>query len=111
MPLNPSGVLSGVHSPDVVPDLQNLTPLSIPNLTSIANTLSVIYPHTINNIASSMANLPPDRSSSRNSYSPAMSDSGISMDAASTCSATNNNMVNFATLSKMGSISFGAQGI
>ena len=111
MPINNNADLP--RTSDMMPGLKSLTPLSIPNLASglpMTNTMSVISPHTINNIASSMANLPPERSSSRNSYSPGMSDSGISVDTSSTSSAVNNNTINFATLSKMGSISFGPQG-
>ena len=109
--INPVEALSAMANPaDILPGLQNLPPLSIPNITSLANTLSTVSPQTINSIAASMQNLPPERSSSRNSYSPAMSDSGISMDAASNSSNNNGGMVNFATLSKMGSINFNAQG-
>jgi len=60
-----------------------------------------------------------ERSMSRNSYSPAMSDSGISVDAASSCSTTGGTVVgsghspvghSLAMLSKFGNIGVNAQG-
>ena len=61
--------------------------------------------NAVNSIASSIqANLPSHRCSSRNSYSPAMSDSGISVDAGSKRS-NNSGVINLAALAKLGTIS------
>ena len=84
--------------------------------------------HTINSIASSLQNLPSvvgtgitagtgtERSSSRNSYSPAMSDSGISVDAASNSSGpgatgqASQQAITAAALAKLGTVSVNSQG-
>lgn len=50
------------------------------------------------------------RSFSRNSHSPAMSDSGVSMDAGSGGSGSNTPQVNLAQLAKMGTLSLNSQG-
>lgn len=85
--------------------------------------------HTIHSIASSLQNLPSvvgagggiaaaagtERSSSRNSYSPTMSDSGISVDAASNSSGpagvTQANPISAAALAKLGNINVNNQGM
>ncbi|XP_052793439.1 B-box type zinc finger protein ncl-1-like isoform X2 [Mya arenaria] len=51
------------------------------------------------------------RSVSRNSHSPAMSDSGISMEAGSTGSNSSAPLVNIAALAKLGTVGYSAQGI
>lgn len=50
------------------------------------------------------------RSLSRNSHSPAMSDSGISVDAGSTNSNSSAPLVNIAALAKLGTVGYNAQG-
>ena len=83
--------------------------------------LSAVSPHTINSIASSLQNLTTggsggpsasviERSLSRNSYSPAMSDSGISVGAASNSSGSNQPAINVAALAKLGTVNVNAQG-
>lgn len=52
-----------------------------------------------------------ERSISRNSYSPALSDSGISMDAVGNGSAANQSVFNIGALAKFGQFGVNAQGI
>ncbi len=94
----PSGVLSpetvGIGSDEFMPSLPTLS--DIPFLvTSGASNIAGVSAQTINSIASSLTGILPaaaahgtgttsvERSASRNSYSPSMSDSGISVDAGS----------------------------
>ena len=51
------------------------------------------------------------RSLSRNSHSPTMSDSGISVDAASTNSNSSAPLVNIAALAKLGTVGYSSQGM
>lgn len=51
------------------------------------------------------------RSMSRNSHSPTMSDSGISVDAASTNSNSSAPLVNIAALAKLGTVGYSSQGM
>ena len=51
------------------------------------------------------------RSCSRNSHSPTMSDSGISVDAASTNSNSSAPLVNIAALAKLGTVGYSSQGM
>ena len=51
------------------------------------------------------------RSISRSSHSPAMSDSGISVDAASTNSNSSAPLVNIAALAKLGTVGYSSQGM
>ena len=93
---------------DFAPSLSGLPPLSHPNIPSIpnpmANAISMVTAQAINNIATSIQNLPAaaERSSSRSSYSPAMSDSGISVDTGSNGSGS--------ALSKLGTLNVNEQG-
>ena len=90
-----------------LPAMSNVTQLAalngnLENLTNLAS------------VASSLASAPPipplDTNISRASLSPAMSDSGISVDAASTNSNNSATMLNIAAMAKMGSVGLGGQG-
>ena len=96
--------------PGMVGSLPGPSPGAMPGITALNSTLPPCN-EPINSITSSIvSNLPPsDRSSSRNSYSPAMSDSGISVDTGST-SSNNSGLVNLNALAKLGTISVNAQG-
>ena len=90
---------------DFAPSLPGLSPLSLPNLPNpMASAISMVTAQAINNIATSIQNLPAaaERSSSRSSYSPAMSDSGISVDTGSNGSGS--------ALSKLGTLNVNEQG-
>ena len=101
--------MPSVTAPSFIPDMQALPPLSIPGIVSLPSTTG-LQSDTVNSIASSIqANIPPERCSSRNSYSPAMSDSGISVDTGST-SSNNSGLINLTALAKLGTISVNAQG-
>lgn len=93
-----------------LPGLQSLPPLSIPGVGTLPSMTGGPPSGPVNSIASSIqANLPPERCSSRNSYSPAMSDSGISVDTGST-SSNNSGLISLEALAKLGTISVNAQG-
>lgn len=122
----PTGLLSPhadeVLTPVTVPAafIPNLPPLTLPS-TSLppgpSGLPSTVSPQTISNIASSIQSLSigqqttVERSASRNSYSPAMSDSGISVDAGSNASGVHPQQVNVAALAKLGTVSVNQQGI
>jgi hypothetical protein len=122
----PSGLLGEepimpvVSSAEFMPTLPSLTPLSLPSIAasttvginSIAVGIAGISAQTIHSIASSIQNLPNvERSSSRNSYSPAMSDSGISVDAASNSSGNNQPTISLASLAKLGNVDINQRGM
>ena len=73
---------------------------ALPGLGQLVSSASVAVPTSLHSGSSSF----PERSLSRNSYSPAMSDSGISMDAASTGSLAGLSAqgFNLNALSKLG---------
>ena len=101
--------MPSVTAASFIPDMQALPPLSIPGIVSLPS-MTGLQSDTVNSIASSIqAKIPPERCSSRNSYSPAMSDSGISVDTGST-SSNNSGLINLTALAKLGTISVNAQG-
>ena len=116
-----AGVIPAIPGTDL---LSSLPPLSLPNVDigSLAGNLAGISVQAINNIASSIQSLqsapavsapqvvPGERSSSRNSYSPAQSDSGISVDNASTGSGSRESAMTLAGLAKLGPVSVNGQG-
>ena len=123
----PSGILGEepmmpvVTSTEYIPSLPSLAQITMPNMppsapmgiNSIAASIAGISAQTIHSIASSIQNLPNvERSSSRNSYSPAMSDSGISVDAASNSSHSGNNQptISLASLAKLGNVDVNQRG-
>ena len=138
---NPS-ILTPVSVGDLLPAIASMSPLTLanrlggnppapPTVVPVAGPVGEIVgvsAHTINSIASSLQNLPTvvgtgipantatERSSSRNSYSPAMSDSGISVDAASNSSVPgatgqgSQQAIAAADLAKLGTVSINSQG-
>ncbi|CAH1777460.1 unnamed protein product [Owenia fusiformis] len=112
----------GLLSPDVLPSvtttdllsqasaLTDLPPLSLGNLGQLGTTTSVMS--SMSSIANAITSLPSagERSASRNSHSPAMSDSGISVDASSGSSGASTPMINLAALTKLGTINMNSQG-
>ncbi|XP_074650430.1 protein meiotic P26-like [Tubulanus polymorphus] len=110
------GAAAAVQTPTDFMPVQNpvshLPPLS----------LSVSIPNTITPppLISSMSNITgsmgsgiaaiTERSLSRSSHSPAMSDSGISLDASSGGSGSNTPLVNLATLARLGTVNINPQG-
>ena len=141
MGLHTSLESEGIHLPtallgnsEMLPKLSHLStlpPLSMPPLNTVTNlpaptvtpevpsrmtptlpaNLAGVSAQTINSIATSIQNLGAERSSSRNSYSPAMSDSGISVDAASSnSSGTNQPIIDMGALSRLGAVSVNNSG-
>ncbi|XP_046377272.1 B-box type zinc finger protein ncl-1-like [Haliotis cracherodii] len=115
----PHGVLSPTSSmmatrssiSDFMPSLRCITPVSINGsvVDSLHNMVSV--PPPIGRCISGVGHpSSQDSSLSRNSHSPAMSDSGISVDAASTGSSQSATMINIAAMAKLGSVGFNNQG-
>ncbi|KAK2163597.1 hypothetical protein NP493_1453g00037 [Ridgeia piscesae] len=106
-------ILSSTQT-DFAPGLAGLPPLSMPSLTNpLSSAISMVTVQAINNIATSIQNLPaaaPERSSSRSSYSPAMSDSGISVDTGSSSSGSTQSVINLSALSKLGTLNVNGQG-
>lgn len=108
---------SGILSPDTtimprVPiDYMSMPPVTTPGTIGEFNfhSLSHIPPSAIP-IGRSRSTIE-CRSLSRNSHSPAMSDSGISVDAGSTNSNSSAPLVNIAALAKLGAVGYSAQGI
>ncbi|XP_064608306.1 brain tumor protein-like isoform X2 [Liolophura sinensis] len=107
-------VIPPVSAPDFLPQIHSLTPMSLPSVTLPSPEMPGMMPMT-----SLPRSLPtpvigshsiPDTSLSRNSQSPAMSDSGISVDAASNSSNSNAPLLSISALAKMGSINFNSQG-
>ena len=109
--MNPEELVARVTDTDFLttplPALNSVNPLAalngnLENLTNLAS------------VASSLAGAPPipplDSSLSRASLSPAMSDSGISVDAASTNSNNSATMMNIAAMAKLSSVGLGGQG-
>ncbi|KAK2170524.1 hypothetical protein LSH36_2g03012 [Paralvinella palmiformis] len=117
--LGDEAILPSVTAADYLPPLPSLTPLTLPNMattaaaaiSSIAAGIAGISAQTMQSIASSIQNLPNvERSSSRNSYSPAMSDSGISVDAVSNSSGNNQTGISLSSLAKLGTVSVNDRG-
>ena len=108
--LTDSNLLPSVSSPDFS-SLCSLPPLSIPSLPLGGMSGDAIS--SMAGLASSSA-LATDKSSSRNSYSPAMSDSGISLDAGSSGTAGQpsppQGPVNIVALAKLGTVNVNGQG-
>ena len=105
------GSISPDDIPGFMPSLSNLTPPSLPDLTAnIVTSLSNLSVHpNLSNLTPSLHNLPyVERSLSRNSYSPSMSDSGISVDAAS--ASNNHSLLNLQALIKLGTVALNSQG-
>lgn len=107
--LSPEDIVSGVTDSDFLPgQLQGISPLAAlnGNLEGLSNLVSV---------ASSLGGAPPmpplDSSLSRASLSPAMSDSGISVDAGSTNSNNSATLMNIAAMAKLGSVGMSGQAI
>lgn len=108
---------SGILSPDatILPripiDYMSMPPVTTPGTIGEFNfqNLSHIPPSAIP-IGRSRSTIE-SRSLSRNSHSPAMSDSGISVDAGSTNSNSSAPLVNIAALAKLGAVGYSAQGI
>lgn len=109
---------SGIISPDttIMPPVNpnyfmNMTPVSQPS----TNMVDFTYPNFANvqpgQLIGRSRSTVEGRSLSRNSHSPAMSDSGISMDAGSTNSNSSVPLVNIAALAKLGSVAYSAQGM
>lgn len=109
--MNPEELVARVTDTDYMntplPTMHSVNPLAalngnLENLTNLAS------------VASSLVGAPPmpplDPSLSRASLSPAMSDSGISVDAASTNSNNSATMMNIAAMAKMTSVGLGGQG-
>ena len=97
-------------------------PAPLPSQRSGGGGVPIVSAQTIKSIASSIQNLPPvvggggagrggvERSLSRSSYSPAMSDSGISVDAGSSGSGSNQSLANLAALAKLGAVNVNGHG-
>nr|KAG5693723.1 hypothetical protein BaRGS_002106 [Batillaria attramentaria] len=107
--LSPEDIVSGVTDTEYLPaPLPGISPLSAlnGNLEGLTNLASV---------ASSLGGPPPipplDSSLSRASLSPAMSDSGISVDAGSTNSNNSATLMNIAAMAKLSSVGMGGQAI
>ncbi|XP_052277558.1 B-box type zinc finger protein ncl-1-like isoform X2 [Dreissena polymorpha] len=111
---------SGLISPDttIMPqahhDYIGMTPISRALVSGMADMhldgLSSMSNNTMPGVMRSKSTIE-HRSVSRNSHSPAMSDSGISMEAGSTGSSSSVPLVNIAALAKLGAVSYNAQGI
>ena len=101
-----TSVLPPVSVPDFMPAMTNLPPLNLTAMPPLSCSLSSVAAESISSMASSMPNCCP----SRNTHGPAMSDSGISMDAGFTSSASNHSLVNPAGLSKLGSVNVNSHG-
>ncbi|XP_060598394.1 B-box type zinc finger protein ncl-1-like isoform X2 [Ruditapes philippinarum] len=114
---------SGILSPDttIMPpvhnDFMNMTPSITPGTIG-----EFSFPHSFSNMPPSAIPIGRSRSTiesrshdsrshSRNSHSPAMSDSGISVDAGSTNSNSSAPLVNIAALAKLGTVGYSAQGM
>ena len=113
--MDPTGgsVLTAVRGANFMQSMPGIPPLSLNSISSsLASSISVAT-DTINSMTNTLPTLSSERSSSRNSYSPAMSDSGISVDAASTSSSSTQPLVNLANFSKLGgtNISVNPQGM
>ncbi|CAE1322724.1 unnamed protein product [Acanthosepion pharaonis] len=107
----------GVLSPDLpqvsatdLSNLQTVTPVPITGCGSLVNPLRVSSDSSPIGIAITGAHNIPENSLSRSSHSPAMSDSGISVDAASTNSAPSAPLFNLTNLAKLGNSTFNGQG-
>lgn len=98
--------------PPVPNDLMSMTPAYTPGPIGEFN-----FPHSLSNMPPSAIPIGRSRSTiesrshSRNSHSPAMSDSGISVDASSTNSNSSAPLVNIAALAKLGTVGYSAQGM
>ena len=106
-PENP-GLPHPSSAPEFLPSITSMPPISMPSM-SLGSSSSVSN-HTITSIASALGNMAGvERSASRNSHSPAMSDSGISVDTSSGSGASTP-MVNLGALGKLGNVSINSQG-
>ncbi|KAJ8297904.1 hypothetical protein KUTeg_024435 [Tegillarca granosa] len=112
----PSGVLSPGHpimsqssASDFVPHLPPITPVSMVDSLSNFGTGPNMPPVQVSMgmaITGGTQAIHEATSLSRNSHSPAMSDSGISVDAASNNSGSSAPMINIAALAKLGSVNY-----
>lgn len=110
---------SGVLSPDTtlmppprLPDFMHqmsMPPMSMPGNIGDVNFQS-LPPHGMPPMPGISHTILEGRSLSRNSHSPTMSDSGISVDAASTNSNSSAPLVNIAALAKLGTVGYSSQG-
>jgi hypothetical protein len=82
-----------LNVPDFMPAITNLPPLNLTAMPPLSFSLSSVAADSISSMASS-----------------AMSDSGMSMDAGITSSASNHSLVNPAGLSKLGSVNVNSHG-
>ncbi len=100
----PQGTIGSLGAADFVQNLSGLANMPFLSSTTVTGaSIADVSAHTINSIASSLPGILPgagvpsggtmttltERSASRNSYSPSMSDSGISVDASSNSSGNN----------------------
>lgn len=115
-----------LHSGDLSPDTtlmpqhqltdfmqMNMPPVSMPGTIGDLSFQSLAqgHPHGIPRMPDIAQTALEVRSLSRNSHSPTMSDSGISMDAASTNSNSSAPLVNIAALAKLGRVGHSSQGM
>ena len=115
---------SGVLSPDTTlmppPQLTDfMQHMSMPPVSAVPGAIGDMNFQSLNQGASHGVPMIPSmaqtalegRSISRNSHSPTMSDSGISVDAASTNSNSSAPLVNIAALAKLGTVGYSSQGM
>lgn len=105
----------GIVNPDTMPPIQGdfmgLPPVSTPGPIGSFNFPSMTnIPHNPLPIGRSKSTIE-SRSLSRNSHSPAMSDSGISVDAGSTNSNSSAPLSNIAMLAKLGVSGYSSQNV
>lgn len=118
----PHGMLSPDHAllppvsaPEFIPQMPPIMPPSLSSshhdvatLHGLTSAPPVSMPVAITGGTQTI--MPDVHSLSRNSHSPAMSDSGISVDAGSTNSTSSAPLFNIAALAKLGPIGFNSQG-